>query len=292
MVSAGIKWDALQFSCRLTLVLDAEQRLAQVEEFSSQTQINSGEVVPRLPVPEEQSPCGRSARRPPLPAPLGRTKAAAAAGPLCAPRAGQGPSPAPAPGSRPDPTRPGSAAGQREEALAARRAGGCQRPRPSPPPSPPLGRHPPPPPPSPRSGGGGSLGPGSSRFSAASPRCSPGLPRRAAQDGIAAGSLWEFQGEEICLHLEASAKGGDLTGQTALAGVQKSYTKNPLEHYILPCLECRQEFGILLLQIAAARSWSAEGTARLPHLSARRKEPAEQTNRDLCRVPLPYKGCL
>ncbi|XP_041329577.1 uncharacterized protein LOC121356827 [Pyrgilauda ruficollis] len=70
--------------------------------------------------------------------------------------------------------------------------------------------------------------------SAPAPRCSPrlrlaplrGLPRRAAQDGIAAGSLWEFQGEEICLHLEASAKGEDLlTRQTALAGVQKSYTK-------------------------------------------------------------------
>lgn len=48
----------------------------------------------------------------------------------------------------------------------------------------------------------------------------------AVSPGIAAGSLWEFQGEEICLHLETSAEGEDLlTGQTALAGVQKSYTK-------------------------------------------------------------------
>ncbi|XP_072780401.1 uncharacterized protein [Taeniopygia guttata] len=138
----------------------------------------------------------------------------------------------PAPPARPGTARLGSAA-HREEAPAARRAGGCQRPGLSPPPSPPSAADPPPPPPSARGGGGGVLGPGSSRFSAASPRSSPGLPRRAGQDGIAAGSLWEFQGEEICLHLETSAKGEDLlTGQTALAGLQKSYTKNPLEHYI------------------------------------------------------------
>ncbi|KAJ7396813.1 hypothetical protein BTVI_141332 [Pitangus sulphuratus] len=44
--------------------------------------------------------------------------------------------------------------------------------------------------------------------------------------GIATGSLWEFQGEEICLHLETSVKGEDLLiGQTALAGAQKSYIK-------------------------------------------------------------------
>lgn len=48
----------------------------------------------------------------------------------------------------------------------------------------------------------------------------------AVSPGIAAGSLWEFQGEEICLDVETSAEGEDLlTGQTALAGVQKSYTK-------------------------------------------------------------------
>lgn len=48
----------------------------------------------------------------------------------------------------------------------------------------------------------------------------------AVSPGIAAGSLWEFQGEEICLCLETSTKGEDLlTGQAALAGVQKSYTK-------------------------------------------------------------------
>lgn len=48
----------------------------------------------------------------------------------------------------------------------------------------------------------------------------------ALSPGSAAGSLWEFLGEEICLHLETSAKGEDLLkGQTALAGVQKSYTK-------------------------------------------------------------------
>ncbi|XP_030799138.1 protein FAM110B isoform X2 [Camarhynchus parvulus] len=54
------------------------------------------------------------------------------------------------------------------------------------------------------------------------------------KQGIAAGRLWEFRGEEICLDLETSAEGEDLlTGQTALAGVQKSYTKNSLERYIL-----------------------------------------------------------
>lgn len=48
----------------------------------------------------------------------------------------------------------------------------------------------------------------------------------AVSPGIAAGSLWEFQGEEICLRLETSTKGEDLlTGQAALAGVQKSYTE-------------------------------------------------------------------
>lgn len=42
----------------------------------------------------------------------------------------------------------------------------------------------------------------------------------AVSPGIAAGSLWEFQGEEICFHLETSAKVEDLLiGQTAIAGV-------------------------------------------------------------------------
>lgn len=48
----------------------------------------------------------------------------------------------------------------------------------------------------------------------------------AVSPGIAAGSLWEFQGEEIWFYLQTSAKGEDLlTGQTVLAGVQKSYIK-------------------------------------------------------------------
>ncbi|XP_053835863.1 uncharacterized protein LOC128808572 [Vidua macroura] len=221
------------FAIRLTLVLDAEQRLAQVEEFSSQTPVK----LLRVCQCRRNNLCvGEAPSTPPAPPGAARpNKDGSSESALCGAGRARGEPSArpglPAPPARHGSARLGSASGGSAGCAAGGRlpaARALSAPVSSPPPPilRPLRLL---------------LAAAAVAFSAPAPGASPrlhlaplrGLPRRAGQDGIAAGSLWEFRGEEICLHLETSAKAEDLlTGQTALAGVQKSYTKNPLEHHI------------------------------------------------------------
>ncbi|XP_064559280.1 uncharacterized protein LOC135442937 [Zonotrichia leucophrys gambelii] len=255
----------------LTLALDAEQRLAQVEEFSSQTQINSGEVVPRLPVPEEQSPCGRSAQRAALPS---RRRSPEQRRQRRVPFVRRGPGtersqrPPRAPSTAwPGPARLSTAQHSSASGGSAGCAAGGRLPGPCPPPSPPLGR---------RFSAPSALSsrrrrrclprPRLLRLSAASPRSAPGAPAPRCPARHCCREPLGVPGQEICLDLETSAEGEDLlTSQTALTGAQKSYTKSPLEHYIPP-------FGVW------TRVWHSAFTDRCRSLLERRGDGQTPTS--------------
>nr|XP_041569942.1 translation initiation factor IF-2-like [Taeniopygia guttata] len=177
----------------------------------------------------------RPARHPPL-APPGAAqpnKGGSGGSPLWE-RAGQGASPALAPGSlprRPGPARLGSVRqriGRKRRLRGGRAAAsdpGSPRPRLLPPPPilRPLRLL---------------LAAAAAVFSAPAPRVSPRLrpaPPRGSRAALARTALLQGASGSSRVKRSAfiSAKGEDLlTGQTALAGLQKSYTKNPLEHYI------------------------------------------------------------